>query len=135
MERLFHADQKREDLPELYYNEFLELAVHDLDAPLRKLILLTERLDEKCNMLLLPNELHPYLERISNCAQNMRSLIDDLYTLTNINKQPSDFEVCNLHDLMQDVLQQLKNTLDKKKKTVRTGTRSGRRPRGCPCGS
>src|SRR5262245_8170642 len=108
METTIEAEHKREEHPDVFYTEFLELAVHDLDAPLRKLILLTERLEEKYNSLLLPNELHPYLERISSCANDMRTLIDDLYTLSNINKEQTDFLPCELSEIVRDVTGKLK---------------------------
>ncbi len=118
METLFQAGQKREETSGPLHDEFLELAVHDLDAPLRKLVLLTERLEEKCIAISLPDDLQPYLSRISSCANDMRSLIDDLHSLTSINSQQTNFSTCSLDEIVQNAMQALLVPLNETKARV-----------------
>ncbi|HEX7846769.1 MAG TPA: ATP-binding protein [Chitinophagaceae bacterium] len=107
METILHSVQKNNERAVLSTDEFLELAVHDLDAPLRKLMLLTERMEEKYKSLSLPDELSPYLQRISSCANDMRILIDDLHLLTAIKEETVEFTACKLDEIIQQVLKQL----------------------------
>ena len=118
METAIHKELRKDAGVELLQDDFLDLAVHDLDAPLRKLILLTDRLGEKCSELRVPEELNPYLSRISNCANDMRTLIDDLQQLTNIRLQPSSFTLCNLEEVVQEALHEIQESLKEKKAVV-----------------
>jgi signal transduction histidine kinase len=119
METAIHAVQKKDaGVEELIHDDFMDLAVHDLDAPLRKLILLTDRLGEKCNEMTLPDELQPYLSRISNCANDMRTLIDDLHQLTNIRLQNLNYELCNLEEVVQEALHEIQENVNEKKAII-----------------
>ena len=80
--------------------------------------MLTDRLGEKCSEMLVPEELNPYLSRISSCANDMRTLIDDLQQLTNIRLQPTDPVLCNLEEVVQDALHEIQVNLQEKKAVV-----------------
>lgn len=66
------ADLSRE------YEEFIHLAAHDLDAPLRKLALLIERMKEKIGERVEGAE---YIPRIESNLRDMRNMIDGLQKL------------------------------------------------------
>src|SRR5882672_9445004 len=71
--------------------EFIDIAIHDLDAPLRKLLLLVGMLNEK---LAPDNEAGAYMNRIKSCAGDMRSLIDDLAVLAKLSPDKREFTSC-----------------------------------------
>lgn len=100
--------------PQEIHDEFLELAVHDLDSPVRKLFLLTDRLKERSSELEVPADLLPYIERVSNCAADIRSLIDDLHLLTGITHYGARFFPCDMNIMIQDVLQELSDLVKQK---------------------
>jgi signal transduction histidine kinase len=88
------------------YIEFIDIASHDLQAPLRKLGVLTERLTSKYKDNNNP-EIEEYVRRINTCITDMRSLIDGLGELANVIPEKSDYASCNLNNLLKKVMQEL----------------------------
>jgi signal transduction histidine kinase len=83
------------------YAEFIDIAAHNLDAPLRKLSVLNERLINKC--IQDKNELEEglgYVQRIRTCLDDMRSLIDSLATLSRISSSTLKVDSCNLENIV-----------------------------------
>lgn len=60
------------------YEEFIHHAAHDLDAPLRKLMVLVERMKEKISPGIEGAE---YIPRIESNVEDMRNMIDGLLKL------------------------------------------------------
>jgi signal transduction histidine kinase len=89
--------------------EFILIASHDLQAPLRKLSTFIERLSAKFTGL--PEEAKIYTERIQSTAANMRSIINDLASLSYISEGGNDIAKCDLGILVQNVITELQ--LDK----------------------
>ncbi len=86
------------------YCDLIDLAVHDLDAPLRKLTLLVGMLTGK---LTKDKELQSYNERIVGCIEDMRSLIDDLSVLGKLETTEKEITACNIDSILQEALQML----------------------------
>src|SRR5438105_3280276 len=63
------------------YEEFILIASHDLQAPLRKLSTFVERLNTKLKADTV-EELSTYTQRITSVVTTMRSLIDSLADLS-----------------------------------------------------
>lgn len=95
-------------------DEFLELAVHDLDSPVRKLYLLSEQLQARSATVALPPELVPYITRMRNCAADIRALIDDLYLLAGVSVNGTRFFECELNIVAHDVVQELDGIIKEK---------------------
>src|SRR5687768_15741564 len=70
--------------------EFIHIASHDLQAPLRKLSTFVERLTYKFKEV-PGEEVKSYIDRIIGTVTNMRSLIDDLSALSAITEENHDF--------------------------------------------
>lgn len=85
--------------------EFILIASHDLQAPLRKLSTFVERLTNKIKDL--PDEARTYTERIQIAVTNMRSLIDGLAALSEVTELGRKFEKCDLNELVQDVVKNM----------------------------
>lgn len=86
-----------------HFNDFILIASHDLQAPLRKLSTFIERLDLKLKDIHDP-EIKIYNDRILSTVANMHSLIDGLTELSNAAELPLHFEQCDLNDLFQNIL-------------------------------
>ncbi|HUS02165.1 MAG TPA: ATP-binding protein [Chitinophagaceae bacterium] len=84
------------------HDEFILIASHDLQAPLRKLSTFVERLTGKIKDL--PGETKTYAERIQSAVTNMRSLVDGLGTLSEVTEATKNFQECDLKVLVQIVL-------------------------------
>jgi signal transduction histidine kinase len=85
------------------FDEVVDIAAHDLDAPLRKLSLLIERIYTK-----LPagtaEELQPYIKRINSSVSDMRSIIDNLGMLSKVSDiTATDIEECNLESIAHSI--------------------------------
>lgn len=87
------------------YIEFIDIASHDLQAPLRKLGVLTERLTSKYKDNNNP-EIEEYVRRINTCITDMRSLIDGLGELATVIPEKSEYVKCDLNNLLKKVMQE-----------------------------
>ena len=83
--------------------DFIHIASHDLQAPLRKLSTFVERLAHKSRGV-LSEEALTYIEKIETTVAGMRSLIDTLSALSGISGDESGFIKCNLDEIMNDVI-------------------------------
>ncbi len=104
-------------LIEREYADLVDLAVHDLDAPLRKLNLLVEMLTERLSR---DKEMESHAKRIENCIGDMRSLIDDLSVLGKINYQAIALTSCNLDTIVRQALQELPVNIKELKAVITT---------------
>ena len=86
------------------YADFIDMAVHDLDAPLRKLGLLIGMLMEKLSP---DKDTQVYIERIENCVGDMRSLIDDLSVLAKVTSGKREYTSFKLEKIIEQSLREL----------------------------
>src|SRR6266496_4859145 len=114
--KLLHQSS-HENAVEKEYAEFIDIAVHDLDAPLRKLNFLVGMLTNK---LAAEEEAQSYIERIENCVYDMRSLIDDLSVLAGITPRKKELTFCNIEAIIQQGLQDLPIMIKEKKAVITT---------------
>lgn len=99
------------------FQEFLHLATHDLDAPLRKINLLTERLGTKIK----PDEDGAeILQRIGANIKDMRALIDGVSKLSGLFETESTTMV-DLNSLVSGLLASIRKTHPGKDITSETG--------------
>jgi signal transduction histidine kinase len=90
-------------MPEGYrkeYAEFIELAVHELDTPLRKLSVWFDKISTSSN---LGEEETKYLPRITVCINEMRSLINSLSNLAAFNIAERANAPVNLTELVKKI--------------------------------
>src|SRR5688572_2247579 len=81
------------------YAEFIDLAAHDLDAPLRKISLLIERLAYKTKAGTL-SDINDYLGRIQSNLAEMRLLIDSLTRLAKVNAAIPEKVNCSAENIV-----------------------------------
>jgi signal transduction histidine kinase len=89
------------------YIDFIDLAAHELDAPLRKLSLLTERLTEKLELASQNKDVHAYIERINSCVSDMRSAVDSISVLAKTASEKRPTKTVNLEEVIQQVVESL----------------------------
>ncbi len=105
------------------YAEFIDFAIHDLDAPLRKLSMLIERLTSKYKGISENDEqAQEWLTRINECVIHMRSLIDDLSELSGVSYEVAKKDKCNTGDLVKEILLESAPEIKEKKVII---TQSG----------
>jgi K+-sensing histidine kinase KdpD len=100
------------------YAEFIDIAAHNLDAPLRKLSVLMERLTNKYSSQ-KDEDTQGYVQRIRTCLDDMRSLIDSLATLSRVSSATLKVDSCVLETIVEQEWQELRQ-LSKQKNAVFT---------------
>jgi PAS domain S-box-containing protein len=81
--------------------EFAYVASHDLQEPLRKIIIYSERLNLQLENN-IGSEVLTYLKRMIHSAENMRILIDNLLDFSRLNKDSSHFERTDLNQILKE---------------------------------
>lgn len=86
--------------------EFAYIASHDLQEPLRKISMFTERLKAKYDKS-LDKEGELFIERILLSAANMRTLIDNLLDFSRANRRSNTFDQVNIKTIFDNVVSEL----------------------------
>jgi len=102
------------------YHEFIDIAAHDLDAPLRKLSVLIERLTNKFKTVLTDKDADEYITRIYTCLNDMRSLIESLTILSQIISDKREYTSCNIETIIQQTITDMQPIIKEKKAVITT---------------
>jgi signal transduction histidine kinase len=86
------------------YAEFIELAGHDLDAPLRKISVLMERLVAKIEA---SGDIAGYIARIQASLSDMRKMLDGLSALSGLSSSDRRSETCDLNEIVGSIIENL----------------------------
>jgi signal transduction histidine kinase len=99
--------------------DFAHIASHDLQEPLRKISVFSDRLRDTGSQL---SEKHrDYLSRIGNAAQRMRALIDDLLKLSQVTAKGQPFQKVDLEKTACEVIEDLEARIIETRGTVKQG--------------
>ncbi len=113
-------ERKRfEENLQLYAKEledFSSIASHDLQEPLRKIIIFGDRL--KLRISDSDEQSRDYLERMQAAALRMRNLIDDLLRFSKIDSKDRSYEVTDLGKVVENVLVDLETRIKETKGNV-----------------
>lgn len=90
--------------------EFIHIASHDLQAPLRKLSSFVERLTHKSRDV-LTEDMQLYLDKIESTVTAMRSLIDDLSVISGISTANVEFVKCDVNEIMKQLVRDFESAL------------------------
>lgn len=89
--------------------EFAYVASHDLQEPLRKIAMFSERLKDRYGKS-IEKDGQVFMERILSSAGNMKTLIDNLLEFSKANRSSQNFAAVS----MKDVIAQVKSDLELK---------------------
>jgi len=96
---------------------FAFMASHDLQAPLRKIRMFSDRLLAG-NTPNMSNESRLYLARIQEVSRRMQELINDILRFSKISAEGQSFEEVDLNLVIQDVLAEMETTIREKNAEV-----------------
>ena len=97
--------------------DFASIASHDLQEPLRKIQMLSDRFVNRYEGT-LDQRGSDYLIRMQNASARMQALIEDLLAFSRLSNQEKSFQRTDLNDIIQMVLDDLKLTLEENDATV-----------------
>jgi light-regulated signal transduction histidine kinase (bacteriophytochrome) len=100
-----------------HYAEFIEIAAHDLQAPLRKLSVLTERLTTKYRDV-DRDDIQQYISRIDGCLRDMRSLINSMSEIAGAAPDTMRFASSHLGVMIKQILADLDPLIKEKKAEI-----------------
>jgi PAS domain S-box-containing protein len=100
--------------------DFAYVASHDLQEPLRKIVVFGERLKEKAADRLEAETLD-YLQRMQNAASRMQTLINDLLTFSRVTTKAHPLSTMDLARTAQEVLDDLESRIENTKGRVEVG--------------
>lgn len=119
--RTFEKEQER-NIRELNRSnrdleEFAYIASHDLQEPLRKISMFTERLKAKYDKS-LDKEGELFIDRILASASNMRTLIDNLLDFSRANRRSHTFDQVNIKNILDGVISELELKIEETKACI-----------------
>jgi signal transduction histidine kinase len=101
-------------------DRFAYVASHDLQEPLRKIMLFTDRLTTRMSDR-LDSEVENYLQKILKASQRMQQLVNDLLKFSRHTNDILDFEKTNLNDVLNDVLSDMEIDIQKRDAKITAG--------------
>lgn len=99
------------------HEDFIMIASHDLQAPLRKLSTFVERLIYKFKET-KGSEINAYAERIQSILASMRKMIESLSVFSYTSELMPGFTKCNLNEILQNVLKDIYLVTDENNVTI-----------------
>jgi light-regulated signal transduction histidine kinase (bacteriophytochrome) len=100
--------------------DFAYVASHDLQEPLRKIVVFSERLKEKDGEA-LGSEARDYLERMQKAASRMQTLINDLLAFSRVTTKAQPFSQVDLAQVAREVVNDLEGRIELVKGRVELG--------------
>ena len=112
-ERTAEAEQRAQELvrSNRELEQFASVASHDLQEPLRKIRMYCERLPRRLGVPLV-EEAASDLGRMTNAAERMQRLIDDLLSFARVGSRHRDFEPVALEGLVAEVVGDLEARIE-----------------------
>lgn len=101
-------------------DRFAFMASHDLQEPLRKIRMFSDRLYSRYQEA-MDDESKMYINRIQHSAESMQNLIKDILTFSKISIEQEAFQETNLHTLLDEVLIDISGYIKEKNATIVVG--------------
>lgn len=86
---------------------FATIVSHDLQAPLRKVVMFAEAIRESLPPDQVPENTQDYINRMQRAIQRMQELIKDLLAFSRITRRGSPFAMAPLHPVIREALDEL----------------------------
>lgn len=98
-------------------NQFVYIASHDLQEPLRKILTFCSRLQEKQKNI-LPADVKTYLNKIDGAASRMRKLIEELLEYSRLITYDKLFALTDLNVVLENVMNDFDLMIEEKKAKI-----------------
>jgi len=102
-------------------DRFAFVASHDLQEPLRKIQLFTDKIQKRAKDE-LTSETAGYFQKITKASERMQLLINDLLKFSRDTNDVHAFEQINLNLILREVLGDIEAEIERKKATIESGT-------------
>ena len=112
MENILQLKATNEEL-----DRFAYVASHDLQEPLRKIMIFGDRLANKYNEV-LGDDAKEYLERMRKASERMQLLINNILDFSKFSAASQSFEETNLNRLVEEVLSDLEIEIERRKAKI-----------------
>lgn len=96
---------------------FASIASHDLQEPLRKIMVFGDRLNRKAANL--DDQSQDYIERMQKAASRMQVFIEDLLLFSRLTTKAMPFQPVNLNEIAQSVIGDLETRISETKVEVK----------------
>jgi signal transduction histidine kinase len=116
MENILQLKATNEEL-----DRFAYVASHDLQEPLRKIMIFGDRLANKYNEV-LGDDAREYLDRMRKASERMQLLINNILDFSKFAIASQSFEQTDLNRLIEEVLSDLEIEIERKKATITVGS-------------
>ena len=111
-QKILQLDKSNKNL-----QEFVYVASHDLQEPLRKIYTFTERLNNKFEPL-LGQEGAMYVKRILSSTKNMQTLLEDLLNFSRLSFTEKQFEVISIKKCVDEIISDLEIKIEETQTTI-----------------
>lgn len=98
--------------------QFASVASHDLQEPLRKILIFSSSLKNKFYPELSQGSRH-LLEKIESSANRMKTLIIDILNYSKLSSNTNEYAKTDLHDVIDELLEDLELTIQQKNATIK----------------
>ncbi|KAA0993451.1 sensor histidine kinase [Dyadobacter aurulentus] len=98
--------------------QFASVASHDLQEPLRKILIFSTMLKNK-HEAELPVESQKHLEKIITSSHRMRTMISDILNYSRLSTEAGNFEQVNLKEIINEVLEDYEILVNEKNVKVK----------------
>jgi signal transduction histidine kinase len=115
LQLLENNDQLKATIEEL--DRFAYVASHDLQEPLRKILIFSDKLATNCKEV-LNEEADNYLQKIVKSSERMHQLINDLLKFSRYTNDNYGFEKTDLNQILKDVLSDVEMEVQKRNATI-----------------
>ncbi|HVU55543.1 MAG TPA: response regulator [Puia sp.] len=112
LENIARLEQANKDL-----DLFAFMASHDLQAPLRKIRMFSDRLLSD-HLQHLNKDGQLYLSRIQEVSKRMQDLINDILRFSKISGERENFEEVDLNDVMKEVISEMEGPIREKQAEI-----------------
>jgi signal transduction histidine kinase len=102
-------------------DRFAYVASHDLQEPLRKIMVFSDKIQSKYKDL-ISEELYKNLDKIMNASQRMQLLINDLLRFSRDTTNSEDFSLVDLNQVINEVLTDMEVDIEKENAEIKIET-------------
>lgn len=98
-------------------DRFAFMASHDLQEPLRKMLMFSDRLSAKYKDV-LDEDGKSYIAKIQNAGKRMKALVEDILTFSKLSMEKDSFVFSDLNLLVKEVITDMEETIRQKQAKI-----------------